>query len=187
MVDPNADAIELVPSRFEAWHEHFAAERDRIRAALAPRGLTDRIERIEHVGSTAVLGLPAKDIVDLDVVVADDAVAAVSGALESDLGGTRVENSEQWHPVFRAHDGQRINDHVFAASGDGWKVSVATRDVLRARPRKRAEYERLKRELADDHDDLTAYSEGKSEFIGRLLQVAREDDDLVFGFTVPGR
>lgn len=185
MVDPNDDPIELTPSRHALWCERFLAERDRVRDALAARGLDDRTERIEHVGSTAVPDLAAKDIVDLDIVVADDAVGAVSRALESALGGTRLENSEGWHPIFRRHEGARFNDHVFAASGEKWKVSVATRDVLRARPDLRAEYEELKRELAASHDDLTAYSVGKTEFVGRVLDVARADDGLPFEFEVP--
>ncbi|MFC4439224.1 MULTISPECIES: GrpB family protein [Natrialbaceae] len=185
MVDANDDPIELVASRGETWSERFAAERERVYDALSAGGLKADRERIEHVGSTAVPNLAAKDIVDLDIVVADDAVSEVSRTLVDELGGTRVENSEQWHPVFREHDGQRFNDHVFAASSDGWRVSVITCDVLAARPDLRAEYERLKRDLAAEHDDLVAYSEGKSAFVRRVLEVARTDDDLTFDFAVP--
>lgn len=65
-------------------------------------------------------------------------------------------------------------------------MSVVTRDVLRAYPSLRAEYKALKRQLAAEHDDLTGYSVGKSEFVARLLDRARPDDDLAFAFTVPG-
>ncbi|TYL38110.1 GrpB family protein [Natronococcus pandeyae] len=187
MVDTDDDPIELVPSNHETWSERFTAERDYVLEALSITGLEADCERIEHVGSTAVPNLAAKDIVDLDVVVADGAVSEVSRTLADELGGTRVENSDEWHPVFREHDGQRFNDHVFAASSDGWKHSVITRDVLAARPDLRAEYERLKRELAAEHDDLVAYSEGKTTFVRRVLEVARTDDDLTFDFSVPSR
>lgn len=173
MVDTVDDPIELVSSRHGEWTERFDEERERVREALTANGLDRRLERIEHVGSTAVPTLAAKGIVDIDVVVTREAVGATSTALVEELGGTRVENHDGWHPVFREHGGQRFNDHVFAASDDGWRTSVVTRDVLGARPDLRREYERLKRDLAADHDDLVAYSEGKSEFIGRLLAVAR--------------
>ncbi|MDG5818315.1 GrpB family protein [Natronococcus sp. A-GB7] len=143
MVNADQDPIELVPADYETWRERFVAERDRVRDALSRAGLEDDCERIEHVGSTAVPNLAAKDIVDLDIVVADDAVSEVSKLLADELGGTRIENSGEWHPIFREHDGQRFNDHVFAASSDGWKISVVTRDVLAARPDRREEYERL--------------------------------------------
>ncbi|ELY75929.1 GrpB family protein [Natrinema gari] len=185
MVDANDDPIELVPARYDAWRECFVAERDRVSDVLTGASLETTVARIEHVGSTAVPNLAAKDIVDLDIVVADGAVSDVSRAVEFELGGDRIENGDHWQPVFRRETGQRFNDHVFATSSDGWKISVVTRDVLRASPALRTEYETLKRDLADDHDDLVAYSEGKTVFIERLLEVARTDNDLTFGFPVP--
>lgn len=185
MVKANDDPLELVASRYEEWYDRFAAESDRVCDVLAARTLNTQIERIEHVGSTAVPGLEAKDIVDLDIVVADDAVRDISRTLEADLGGDRVSNSDQWHPVFRVEGGQRFNDHVFAVSSDGWKTSVITRDVLRTYPDLRTKYEQLKRELAAEHDDLFSYSEGKTAFIERVLDVARMDEQLTFDFAMP--
>jgi len=185
VVDPNEDDLELVDSRYGVWRERYREERDRIRTALDARGLGDRLERIEHVGSTAVPGLAAKDIVDVDVVVADGAVAAVADALATELDGDRFENSDGWNPVFRMEGGQRFNDHVFEAGAEGWRVSVATREVLRAHADFRREYEALKRELAAEHDDLVAYSEGKTAFVERVLERARADSDLEFGFELP--
>ena len=185
MVNADQDPIELVPADYERWHERFVAERDRVCDALSRAGLEDDCERIEHVGSTAVPNLAAKDIVDLDIVVRDDAVSEVSKLLAAELGGTRLENSGEWHPVFREHEGQRFNDHVFAASDDGWKISVVTRDVLRASPAIRAEYETLKFDLASEHDELVAYSTGKSPFVERVLEVARTDEAVAFEFSVP--
>lgn len=187
MVDPNEDALSLVASRHEEWREAFKAERERIRTALAARDLADHVERIEHVGSTAVPGLAAKDIVDLDVVVTDDAVRDVADAIEAALGGTRYENSATWHPVFREHDGQRFNVHVFAKSGDGWRKSVATREVLRERAALRAEYETLKRDLAEDTEELEAYSRGKTAVLERTLDVARASEEVSLDFEVPGK
>ena len=185
MVSPSEDPIELVPSRHDAWREYFEAERDRVTDALRDAALESAVERIEHVGSTAVPGLAAKDIVDLDIVVADNAVDAISRTLESKLGGDRHENSDEWHPVFRRENGRRFNDHVFAASDDGWKISVVTRDVLVAHPELRSEYEALKRDLAAEHDDIVAYSTGKTAFVERVLEVARTDDAVSFEFLVP--
>ncbi|WP_323677120.1 GrpB family protein [Halorubellus sp. PRR65] len=185
MVSLYDDPIELVDSRYEDWCERYAAERDRLRDALAAASVDDRVRRIEHVGSTAVPDLPAKDVVDVDVVVADDAVPACTDAVADALGGTRYENASTWHVVARRHDGQRFNVHVFGVTDDGWRTSVATRDVLRERPAARDEYADLKRDLAADHDDLGAYSEGKSALVDRLLREARHADDLAFDFAVP--
>lgn len=48
------------------WPASFALIEQRIRAALGDRALI-----IQHVGSTSVPGLPAKDNIDVDIVVAD--------------------------------------------------------------------------------------------------------------------
>ena len=185
MVNPNDDPIELTPSRYETWQDRFLEERDRIYDSLAAGGLDGNIKHIEHVGSTAVPDLAAKDIVDIDIVVADDSATSVSHQLEAELGGTRLENTESWHPLFRIQDGQRFNDHVFAVSGNKWKVSVVTHDVLRRHADLRAEYEQLKRDSTLETDDLTTYSRDKTAFIERLLRVAKDDDELEFDFPVP--
>ncbi|MFD2376161.1 GrpB family protein [Haloarchaeobius iranensis] len=132
MVDLHDDPVELVDSRHETWVERYEAERSRVHDALKAAGLVDSLVRIEHVGSTAVPGLAAKDIVDLDVVVADGTVREAAAVLVDRLGGTRYDNHDGWNVVPRRDDGQRFNVHVFAESDDGWKVSVATRDVLRS-------------------------------------------------------
>jgi GrpB-like predicted nucleotidyltransferase (UPF0157 family) len=184
MVNPYEDPIALVPSRHDQWRDEFERERSRVLNVLEANDIDSHIRRIEHVGSTAVPDLAAKDIVDLDIVVEDGAVATVSATLETELGGTRYENSETWNPVFREADGQRFNDHVFAHSGDGWKVSVATVAVLSDRPELRTEYEQVKREIADETDELETYGKAKTEFLQAVLDVARTDA-FDFEFDVP--
>jgi GrpB-like predicted nucleotidyltransferase (UPF0157 family) len=179
------DPIELVASRHDAWRTVYRAERDRLEDALAAAEIADAVHRIEHVGSTAVPDLAAKDIVDVNVIVADDAVGAVAEAVGDALGGERYENSDTWQFLARTVDGQRVNVHVFARSSRKWRTSVVTRDVLRARPELRDEYESLKRELAAATDDVGEYSRGKTDLLARLLEEARHAEDLPFDFDVP--
>lgn len=185
MVDIDDDPLKLVPSRHDEWVDAFVAERDRLHEMLTQHSLWYTVERIHHVGSTAVPDLAAKDIVDLDIVVHDEAVFEIARTIETELGGTRIENSETWQPVFREVNGQRLNDHVFAQSDDGWKISVVTRDVLRNNRDLRREYERLKRQLTNEYDDLEAYSVGKTAFMQELLDTARQDGSLEYEFEIP--
>ena len=64
---PRRGHVAVVPAD-PAWPAQFAELRDRIRAALGDAALS-----IEHVGSTAVPGLPAKPVIDIDLTVADSA------------------------------------------------------------------------------------------------------------------
>ena len=184
MVDLDDDPIELVDSRHERWVERYESERERVLEALAAAGLADSIVRVEHVGSTAVPDLAAKDIVDLDVVVADGTVHEVATVVVDQLGGTQYDNHDGWSVVSRRHDGQRFNVHVFAVSDDGWRVSVATRDVRRDRDDLCDEYESVKRRLAGQSDDLGDYSKGKTQLVETLLEEARTAA-YDFAFAVP--
>ncbi|WP_394252767.1 GrpB family protein [Arthrobacter pityocampae] len=60
------------------WARQFRAVADALEVALS--GLP--ILAIEHVGSTAIPGLPAKPILDIDIIVPRDVVPAAIEALE---------------------------------------------------------------------------------------------------------
>jgi GrpB-like predicted nucleotidyltransferase (UPF0157 family) len=64
---PNPYEIEVVEYD-DRWPADFERVASRIRGALGDRAL-----EIHHVGSTSVPGLPAKPVIDVDLVVADPA------------------------------------------------------------------------------------------------------------------
>ncbi len=132
-------------------------------------------QRIEHVGSTSVEGLASKPIIDLDVVISSDAdLPAVIERLlkigyrhEGDLGipGREAFASE----TSPAH-------HLYVCDRNSQELArhIAFRNLLRAHPETANAYAELKRDLAQRFgDDRDAYTEGKSEFIERVLSDAR--------------
>lgn len=152
------------------WPERYAA--------LAPRAqkaLGDIVRRIEHIGSTAVPGLAAKPIIDLDVVVSRSDVreairrlARLGYAHEGDL---RTAGRE----AFRWPAGETPH-HLYVVTEGGAELRrhVAFREALRADPALRERYAALKRSLAIQHSfDTKAYTEGKSVFIAVALSGTR--------------
>ncbi|HEY6497445.1 MAG TPA: GrpB family protein, partial [Trebonia sp.] len=123
------------------WPQTFASLRDRIAAAVGPLA-----RRIEHVGSTAVPGLPAKPVIDLDVVIATPAevpeVIARLGTLgyrhEGDLGITGRE-------AFAGPIGGPAH-HLYVCAADGRELArhLALRDYLRTHPEQARAYAELK-------------------------------------------
>jgi GrpB-like predicted nucleotidyltransferase (UPF0157 family) len=101
--------IEIVPSD-PAWPDVF-----RSLAAIIARALGDRALSIEHVGSTSVAGLPAKPIIDIDLVVADSADEG-SYVPSLEAAGFALRVREPWwyghRCLARAHP--RCNVHVFS-------------------------------------------------------------------------
>lgn len=148
----------------------------------------DRAVRVEHVGSTAVPGLAAKDVVDLQVEVAgrDDA-DVLAGALAAggflrrdDVDGDPPRPSLDpdpaawWKRLHRSADpGRPANVHVRLAGSTSARAAVALRDLLRTDDDARRRYEADKRRLSALHpDDVEAYAEGKTGLLVPLLERA---------------
>jgi GrpB-like predicted nucleotidyltransferase (UPF0157 family) len=166
---PVADPIDVVAYR-ESWAASFAGWRRRLLAALGQTAV-----RIEHVGSTAVPGLPAKPIIDVQVSVRDveDESSYVRAMEEL---GIPLRFREPEHRYFRPSGDQprTVQIHVCNAGGEWEREHLLFRDYLRADARARATYARLKRELAERYrDDRLAYNEGKTGFVLDTLTDAR--------------
>jgi GrpB-like predicted nucleotidyltransferase (UPF0157 family) len=152
------------------WPDYFAKLAARINAVLG--GL---VERIEHIGSTAVPGLAAKPIIDLDVVLASPAdlpeamarLSTIGYVHEGDLGiaGRAAFISPPVEP--------RHHLYVLSMDADELRRHVAFRDALRADPPLRDRYAALKKSLASQRArDRGAYTAGKTDFIVAALQAA---------------
>jgi GrpB-like predicted nucleotidyltransferase (UPF0157 family) len=157
------------------WPDWFAE----IRAGLTPHfvGLP---HQIEHVGSTAVPGLAAKPIIDVDIVVpsaglvpsAIKRLVAAGYRHEGDAGIVGREafalppNVAHYHHLYVVVEGNKAHqDHVLL------------RDHLRADAADRELYAARKRELA--HlltTDRSAYVLGKGALVEELI--ARAGDSL---------
>jgi GrpB-like predicted nucleotidyltransferase (UPF0157 family) len=154
-----------------AWPERFAEERDRIAARLGPPALA-----IEHIGSTAVAGLPAKPIIDIMVGVADIERSGQAVAALIDLGYDYAPEFESDIPerrYFYKGTPHTHHVHMVARASDFFDRHLAFRDHLRAHPEAAAEYSRLKRGLAARYrNDRDAYTEGKRSFVEAVVDVA---------------
>lgn len=140
-------------------HWPAAAQRlmSRVSQAVAAAGIS-----IDHIGSTAVPSLPAKDIIDLQLGVksleaADRIAPALDAAGFLRQAANRGDTSHPagadpagWRKTFHANadPGQPVNLHVRVAGSAGWTFALLFRDWLRADADVRAEYLAAKTELA---------------------------------------
>jgi GrpB-like predicted nucleotidyltransferase (UPF0157 family) len=151
----------------DGWPARFAEHRDRIAAALGGRA-----RLVEHIGSTSVPELAAKDVVDIVVGVDDpDDEAAYLPDLEA--AGYELRVREPGHRALRETSGRRVNVHCYAPGDDEVAKYRLLRDHLRAHPEARREYEAAKRALAGrEWPDMNHYAEAKGPTIRRLLRCA---------------
>lgn len=174
-MDPSPEHRNLVNGRVHLsdhdpkWPYLFEREAERVRGALG-----DRVLLFEHVGSTAVPGLPAKPCVDLLLAVAD---SADEDAYLPDLyaaGYMLVIREPDWyeHRVFKGPD-VNLNLHVFSEGCEEIERMRLFRDHLIADAGARERYTAVKRELAGrTWERIQDYADAKSAVVREILAEA---------------
>lgn len=164
-----ADPIIVVPYD-ERWPSEFQKVGQSIRAVLGPLAL-----RIDHVGSTAIPGLAAKPIVDVQVSLRSfDEIGAIVLAMRS-IGFTyRQENLDKTQRYFRELPGNRRTRIHMRRSGSFQEVfSLLFRDYLREHPEDAKVYEDNKHELSLVHKENSLnYVDGKGPLIWQIIMRA---------------
>jgi GrpB-like predicted nucleotidyltransferase (UPF0157 family) len=144
------------------WADDFTRLARRIRALVGPAAI-----RIDHIGSTAVPGLGAKDVIDLQITVGSlDRVDAVAGpfrgagfrqdgALCFDVFHGKSTTDLELRKIFvREPEGERrAHIHVREIGRFNQRYALLFRDYLRAAEDARGAYEQLKREAARIYPD----------------------------------
>src|SRR5262245_3092018 len=157
------------------WPAAFALEASRLRSGLGTLAL-----RIDHHGSTAVPGLSAKPIIDIQVsVVSLQPMSAFVGPLQR-LGYTHVAHADDirfpfFHRPRRWPHSHHL--HVVEHGGREERRTLVFRDYLRDHPATARDYERVKQLLAARADEANPearenYAVGKSSFVEQVVAAA---------------
>jgi len=159
----------------DQWAAAYEKEVARVRKLLAAAGIP---VTTEHVGSTAVTGMPAKPIIDIAVGVADaDAVGNALVTLR--LGGLDyIKGANQPGMLFLASGGEmrQFHYHLVVHGSHAWDRLVFFRDMLRRHRGLANEYAELKRELAARHPtDRGTYTRAKSVHV-RAIEARAFDE-----------
>ena len=206
LMDNSGDQALLVDSVGDLWRSRIRPFADNVRAGrrvpgsgprlvdpdprwpVDARRLAARVSRaaggarVDHIGSTAIPGMPAKDVIDLQLTVpdlqtADDLAPALTAAGFPLASGFDRDNS---HPAGadqrdwckrlhgNADPGRNLHLHLRVGDSPGWRWALLFRDWLTADPSVAAEYLALKRSLAVAHaGDPTAggYAEAKEPWM----------------------
>ena len=166
-----------------AWPTEFEAIRLALLEILGPLVL-----RIDHIGSTSVPGLGAKDVIDIQITVE---------ALTPEVGQRLIEAGyEHWGAITQDHvplgedddpklwakflfnqpkGRRRANVHVRINGNPNQQYALLFRDYLRTHPNSARSIELIKRELVKRHaDDLEAYYDIKDPVYDLIWEAARD-------------
>ncbi len=164
-----------------SWPEEFETIASAVRHELGALAL-----RVDHIGSTSVPGLPAKDVIDVQVTVAaldrDLLVPALAraGFVEQAIGhdhrppGASGPDDDWRKLFFQPQSGRPANLHVRVAGRPNQRYPLLFRDYLRAHPDSAAAYATLKRALAALGIDRGVYADLKDPACD-LIFIAAED------------
>lgn len=162
------EPVEIVPYD-PTWPVVFERWRERLTQALG-----DVAVRVEHVGSTAVPGLDAKGVVDIQVSV-HDLQSEERYVLPMEQLGLQLRSRDAEHRFLRPFADRPREVHVHVCAAGGWweREHLLFRDYLRAHPQARDDYAVLKRAAAKTwRDDRIGYTEEKTALILNLLVAA---------------
>ena len=168
-----------------AYNPTWPQEFEIIKASLS-ESLGEHALRIDHIGSTSVPGLGAKDIIDIQITV-----QALTSDIPKKLTAAGYQYLEHitcdhiplgaddsphlWKKqLFRQLDGQRrANIHVRIDGNPNQQYALLFRDYLRNHPNSAKSVELIKRELAKHHgDDIDTYYDIKDPVYDLLWEAA---------------
>ena len=165
--------VEIVPYS-DRWPVEFRHVARRVRSVLGEGAL-----RIDHVGSTAVPGLAAKDRIDVQVTVTDLAHANPLGAAGfeevipvADHRPPGATSDDDWQKRFFSMP--RTNVHVRTEGRANQRYALLFRDYLRAHPTAAVAYAELKRRLAAELRDVRRYADVKDPACDLIIAAAED-------------
>jgi GrpB-like predicted nucleotidyltransferase (UPF0157 family) len=146
------------------------------------------VERVEHIGSTSIPGMPAKNVIDLQASVTDldRAVAELEDPLGA-IGFERlpydrdhvpaglVDDPDRWvKRLFarRDHADGPVNLHVRVSGSPNERLALLFRDWFRAHPDAVPAYAQFKRVLAAEVGDIGVYSDVKDPVVDLVTTIA---------------
>lgn len=172
------DRVVVAPAD-PAWGAAASRLLARIATVTGPQVL-----RADHIGSTAVPGLDAQDVLDLQLVVPD--LAAAAGVADAVASVGLVRRPGRWRDELldggehdkvlagSADPARAVNLHVREVASPAWREAIALRDRLRGHPDQAAGYAALKHGLAAAGRPLEEYTAGKTDWIRAAVDRARE-------------
>ena len=172
------DAIKLEPYN-PAWFLLAMREIEKLREVLPACHVLD----IQHVGSTAIPGLLAKPIIDIQIAV--DSLSAIKSQAINQLKALGYafwnENPDPTRLFFVKGmppygDKREAHVHIVEPASKHWQDKLQFRDYLLAHPNTAHDYAQLKQALAEAyHYDREQYTQSKTSFIEAVLRQASQD------------
>ncbi len=167
MIGLKRNTVSLVKYNPE-WIELFNKEKVLLKEILGQDAIG-----IEHIGSTAIIGIMAKPIIDIALGIDFKKVNEIKTILENNNWIFRPKFGDiNKHVVFaKGNDIERTHYlHLMQYESREWNEKIFFRDYLNNNEKERIEYEKLKIEAMNKFsDDRKNYTKEKDEFVQKII------------------
>ncbi|WPP39378.1 GrpB family protein [Paenibacillus hunanensis] len=170
MLGLKRDEVKLV-QHDPLWKEEFEQIQEQIMQVLPQL----RTEQIQHIGSTAIMDIQAKPVIDIALGVEDFAEQRCHAEEPlRTIGFYRLRVQRQQEIVFArftdsTYEVKTHFIHLIPFESEHWKNMLFFRDYLNAHAEMRMEYERLKQSFTMDQGDIEQYTEHKEQWIQHIF------------------
>jgi GrpB-like predicted nucleotidyltransferase (UPF0157 family) len=177
----------VVPHQAD-WTDRAGSLIVELRDLLGPMAV-----RIEHIGSTAIPGMAAKDTLDLQISTTNleevapefdvplRAIGFRRSPYEADhVPAGRSDDPARWVKrlwVRREHPDGDVNVHMRLAGSPNERVALLFRDWFRAHPEAVPAYATFKLALAEVAPDIDTYTDVKDPVVDLVVSVAETWSD----------
>jgi len=140
----------------------------------------DKIEVIDHVGSTSIKNIKSKPIIDILIQTndLDDFIKFTESSVEGETYTVKKEETMGGDYLIRKEEDGKVKAfiHVYKTGDMNGITSIMFRDYLNSHEDERKRYEELKIDLYNKYkDDRKKYTYGKDEYIKGVIKKALEE------------
>lgn len=156
----------------EEWEKEFLLEKEKIHNALI-----NKILSIHHIGSTSVRNLSSKPILDIAIVIPSFKIGLECVVPLEQLGYTyRGSDLLPDRHYFNKGEPRTHQIHMYESGNRYLIEQMSFRDYLSNNETARLQYEKLKRELANQNSkNKHKYADEKTEFVKNILKKISEE------------
>lgn len=159
----------------EDWENQYQITKKEVETILG-----DNVLNIYHIGSTAIKGIAAKPILDVDVVIKSAEQLNIAGM--TSVGYVYCSNRyvPGDHLFMKYTDERHIvcthHIHCYLEGHENLTANILFCSYLNTHPETAKQYNDLKQKLASVYfDDRAAYTKGKAEFINKVVSQAKNE------------
>ena len=161
----------------EDYKRIYEEEKERLEALFK-----GRINTIDHVGSTSIIGIKSKPIIDILIQTddLDDFKKYTEANIEGETYTVKKEPTMGGDYLIRKEEDGKVKAfiHVYKTGDMNGITSIMFRDYMNAHEDERKRYEALKLELIEKYQgDRKKYTYGKDEYIKGVIQKALEEKE----------